>query len=95
MTVVCVSNLWPQAITHAFVTAPEQPDRASARVSLGAGLAVCVAPLLLGTLANTTGLQIAYGIEPCLIITAMVASGLATFWRHAQVTAKRGHSAKL
>jgi fucose permease len=83
-----VSNLWPQAIACAFATAPQQPDRASAKVSLGAGLAISLAPLLLGTLANTTGLKVAYGIVPCLLITALVMNGFAVIWSRAQGVAR-------
>jgi fucose permease len=77
LTGLSISNLWPQALTLAFETVPGQLDQASARVSLGSGLAITIAPLLLGTLANTTGLQLAYGIEPCLLLAAMLTTGIA------------------
>jgi MFS family permease len=88
-----VSNLWPQAIAYAFATSPQQSDRVSAKVSLGAGFAISVAPLLLGTLANRTGLNIAYGIVPCFVITALVMTGFTRNWRPIQTGVKRGKEA--
>lgn len=66
-----IANLWPQAIAQAFSISPQQSDRVSAWVSLGAGLASCVVPLWLGTLANQIGLNVAFGIVPCLATTAL------------------------
>ena len=74
------ANLWPQSITLAFAAAPQQAEQASASVSLAGGLAICVAPLLLGTLANITSLTIAYSIVPCLLITALIVIMVATVW---------------
>lgn len=77
VTGVGIANLWPQAITRAFAAAPQQSDQASARVSFAAGLAICAAPLLVGTLANMTNLATAYATVPCLLITALAVSIIA------------------
>ena len=82
------ANLWPQSIAQAFAIAPKQADQASASVSFAAGIAICAAPLLLGTLANITSLSIAYGIVPFLLLLALVVSVIATSMGNAKKASK-------
>jgi len=65
-----VANLFPLTLTVAVGAAPQQSIVASARVSLGVGTAVLLAPLTLGWTADRVGLQIAYGIEALLLVIA-------------------------
>lgn len=52
-------------------------DVASARVTLGAGLAICTAPLALGSIADQMGIKSAYGATLVLIAAIMLMLRLA------------------
>ncbi|MBU2609885.1 MAG: MFS transporter [Chloroflexi bacterium] len=65
-----VANLFPLSLSVAVGAAPQQTTTASARVSLGVGTAVLLAPLTLGWTADRVGLQNAYGIEALLLVIA-------------------------
>lgn len=65
-----VANLFPLTLSVAVGTAPQKSNTASARVSLGVGTAVLLAPLSLGWAADRVGLQNAYGIEALLLVIA-------------------------
>ena len=65
-----VANLFPLTLSVAVGAAPQQSTTASARVSLGVGTAVLLAPLTLGWTADRIGLQNAYGIEALLLVVA-------------------------
>ena len=67
-----VANLFPLAMTAAVGAAPQQPDAASARVSLALGGSVLVAPLVLGSLADRVGIRGAYAIVPPLLVIAIL-----------------------
>jgi fucose permease len=77
-----VSNLYPMAMAAALGVAPLQPDLASARIYLGLGTSVLISPLLLGALADTTGIQAAYGLIPGLILLAIGLLLISTRLRH-------------
>jgi fucose permease len=62
-----IANLFPLTLSAASNTAPGQANAASARVSLAAGLAILIAPQILGTAADVVGIQSAYGIVVLLI----------------------------
>jgi len=86
-----IANLFPLTLSAATGTAPEQANTASARVSLGAGLAILIAPQVLGSLADLIGIQVAYGIVVLLLgaiigVTAY-ANRLAVRRRHVEATA--------
>ena len=66
-----VGNLFPLTLSVALAAAPGRTDAASARVTLGAGLAVLAAPLTLGWLADRTGIATAYGATFVLIVAAI------------------------
>ena len=63
---------YPLSISRAVAASDSQPDVASARASIGAGLAVGVAPILLGRLADSYGTHTAFLLVPVLLSTAAV-----------------------
>jgi fucose permease len=67
-----VGNLYPLTLTLAVGLAPRQSNTASARISLGVGLAILVAPLVLGWIADRLSLQYAYGIVVVFVMAAAV-----------------------
>ncbi len=74
-----IANLFPLTLSAATGVASELADIASARVSMGAGLAIFLAPQILGTLADSVGIQSAYGVVMLLwagaVVTTIVARG--------------------
>ncbi len=62
LTGLGVANLYPLTLAIALGTVPQRMEAASARLALGGGLAIFSAPLLLGWLAGTLGIQQAYGL---------------------------------
>jgi fucose permease len=69
-----VANLFPFTLAVATGTAPLQLDAASARLSLGAGLAIFLAPFALGWAADNFGLQRAFTIVLVLLVMAVGAT---------------------
>ena len=69
-----VANLFPFALSVATSTAPQQADAASARISLGAGIAIFLAPFALGWAADNFGIQHAFIIVLVLLLMAVGAS---------------------
>ena len=65
-----VANLYPLTLSIAIGLAPDQSNQASARVSMGVGTALLIAPLLLGWLADRLSLQLAYGMVIVLMVAA-------------------------
>jgi hypothetical protein len=57
--------------------APEQANAASARISLGAGLAILIVPLTLGGFADKVGIFNAYGLVAVLLVVATTLAVLA------------------
>lgn len=72
-----VANLFPLTLAAATSISPRNADSASSRVALAAGIAIFIAPLLLGRLADTMGIQRAYGIIAVLVVLALAMAGLA------------------
>jgi MFS family permease len=72
-----VANLYPLSLAIALGTVPGRMGVASARLSLGGGLATLAAPLALGWLAGQLGIQLAYGIIPLLLALAVTLTVLA------------------
>ncbi len=72
-----IANLFPLALAAATDVAPRLADVASARVSLGAGTAIFLAPQLLGTLADGVGIERAFGVVAALLIAALAATLVA------------------
>ena len=64
--------LYPLAASIALASAPKQAQRASIRLVLASGVAILVAPLVLGLVADSTGIVSAW-----LLIPAMCVAGFA------------------
>lgn len=62
------SNLFPLTLSVALGAAPDQANAASARISLGAGLAILSVPFLLGALADRAGIQAAFTVTAALLL---------------------------
>ncbi len=66
-----VANLFPFTLSVATSVAPLQADAASARLSLGAGIAIFLAPFALGWAADNFGIQHAFIIVLVLLLMAV------------------------
>lgn len=71
-----VANLYPCGIALAMASAGKATGAAAARASLGSGLAIILAPLTLGALADTVGIQLAYAAVPVLFALAVASFSL-------------------
>ena len=83
-----VALLYPVILGRALAAWPAQPVRAAARCALASGVAIGVAPLVLGTLADLTTLRAAVLVAPALLLVLLVRCG----WRlrgEGQVTLPR------
>lgn len=72
-----LANVYPLGVALATGAAPGQADRASARLSIAAGLSALIAPFILGALADRIGIGQAFGIAIPLLVLALLAAGLA------------------
>ncbi|BDP41044.1 hypothetical protein DAETH_10130 [Deinococcus aetherius] len=72
-----VANLYPALLSLAVGTAPGREDVASARAALASGLAILLAPFLLGALADASSLFLAQAVVPALLVLAGGALGWA------------------
>lgn len=61
---------FPLGITRVIAASGGRPDQATARASLGAGLAIGLAPWVLGTLADEFGTHLAFLLVPVLLVGA-------------------------
>jgi fucose permease len=66
-----VANLFPFLLSIAMGIAEPASDLASARISLGAGSAILLAPLTLGWIADRAGISTAYLLVALLFVAAM------------------------
>lgn len=66
-----ISNLYPLTMSMAVGIARGQADLASARISLAVGLALLIAPLAIGGLADRSNLQNAFGLVLALMAVAI------------------------
>jgi fucose permease len=75
-----VTNLYPLGMSLAVGSAAQQSDQASARISMGIGLAGLSAPLGLGWLADKMGIQAAFAVVAVLLacVTVLI---MWVFWR--------------
>jgi MFS family permease len=74
-----IGNLFPMALAAAVEHAAGRAATASARMSLAGGLAIFIAPLVLGSWADQIGLSGAFAIVPALVAIALVIALIA--WR--------------
>ncbi|MFI0373383.1 MFS transporter [Actinomadura sp. 1N219] len=72
-----VALLYPVILGQALAAWPSQPVRAAARCALASGVAIGVAPLVLGTLADLTTLRAAVLVAPFLLFVLLIRCG----WR--------------
>ncbi len=63
-----VAGLFPLAVSAGIGVAPEQANTASARISMGAGVAMLSAPFFLGWLADQVQLFYAFGVVIVLVV---------------------------
>lgn len=64
--------LYPVILGQALAAWASQPVRAAARCALASGVAIGVAPLVLGTLADFTTLRAAVFVAPALLVVLLV-----------------------
>jgi fucose permease len=74
LTGLGVGLLYPVTIALALGAVTGRRDTASARATLGSGVAIALAPFLLAALADASGLVVAYGMVPALLLAGWVAS---------------------
>ncbi len=86
-----VANLYPTTLALAVGTAPAQPDQASARATLASGTAIIALPLLLGRIADSVGITLAFGLVGVLTVlaAALLLAVTALLVRTADVAARR------
>jgi MFS family permease len=80
---VGLGNLFPLGMSVAVTLAPEQAASASGRAVAMTSLAVLLAPLLVGTMADATSLRSALAVVP--IMLALATTGLIVVRRQARV----------
>ena len=67
-----IANLYPLTLSVATSIDPEQANRASSRILLAGGLAILVAPQVLASFADSSGIFNAFGVAAALLIAAAV-----------------------
>jgi fucose permease len=72
-----VALLYPISLAAAIRAGKGRSDLASARATLGSGVAIGVAPFVLGLLADAEGVRLAYLVVPLLLLAAWSTSSLA------------------
>jgi fucose permease len=70
--------LYPLTLALAIAGSGGRTDAASARAAFAAGIAIAVAPFVLGALADDAGLATAYAVVPVLLAAGTVSLLLAT-----------------
>jgi fucose permease len=82
-----LGNLFPMGMSLTVALAPERAALASGRAVSTTSLAVLLAPLTVGALADATSLTAAFGVVP--VVLALAAAALALV-RRGQLRARRG-----
>ncbi|MBL8153658.1 MAG: MFS transporter [Anaerolineae bacterium] len=72
-----VANLYPLALSVTSTVGIANPNAASGRTSFGSGLAILIAPQILGALADQSGIQSAYAMVAPLAIGILVVTWFA------------------
>lgn len=67
-----VANLFPFLLSIGMEVAAANSDLGSARLTMGTGIAIFLAPLTLGTVADQTGIAVAYQAVAVLLVVAIV-----------------------
>jgi hypothetical protein len=84
-----VAMLYPISLARAIAAAQGRSDLASARATLGSGLAIGLAPFVLGLLADSRGVHAAYLLVPVALVGIWLTSTLATPSRPAPTVTSR------
>jgi fucose permease len=66
-----IGGVYPLGVSAAIAAAPGNTDAASARLSIGGGGAMLVAPFVLGALADRVGISTAFGIVIPMLLAAV------------------------
>jgi len=69
---VGIGILYPAAASITLAAAPDLPAAASSRLTLATGLAILVAPLVLGVVADFSGITTAWLLVPVLCVGALL-----------------------
>ena len=72
LTGLGIADLYPLLLSIALSVTPAQANITSGRFAFGIGVAIFVAPFLLGRMADALGIQRAYSVVPGLLIGASV-----------------------
>jgi predicted MFS family arabinose efflux permease len=72
-----VALLYPVSLVRALAAWPEEPDRAAARCTFASGLAIGLAPLVLGALADVVGLGTAV-LLPAVLLAWLAVRAIAS-----------------
>ena len=72
-----IGSVYPLGVSVALAAAPGNTDAAAARLAVAGGGAVLLAPLLLGAVADWTGIAAAFGIVPPMLLVAVLLAVLA------------------
>ena len=75
LTGLGIGGVYPLGVSAAIAAAPGNTDAAAARLAIGGGGAILVAPFVLGALADRVGIGTAFGI----VLTIIGATELAYF----------------
>jgi fucose permease len=66
-----IGGVYPLGVSAAIASAPGNTDAAAARLSVGGGGAILVAPFVLGALADRVGIGTAFGIVVPMLLAAL------------------------
>jgi fucose permease len=66
-----IGSVYPLGISAAIASAPDNSDAAAARLAVGGGGAILVAPFILGALADRIGIGAAFGIVVPMLLAAV------------------------
>ncbi len=83
------ANLYPLTLAIGIKVSGNQADKASSRVVFGVGFSIVVFPQVLGGLADQVGIWNAFGIVPVLLISIVIACGLAQYFAQTSITSER------
>ena len=72
-----IGGVYPLGISAAIASAPGNSDAAAARLAIGGGGAILVAPFVLGAMADRTGISTAFGIVIPMLLGALSLALLA------------------
>jgi fucose permease len=71
LTGLGIGGVYPLGIAAAIAAAPGNTDAAAARLAIGGGGAILVAPFVLGALADRVGIGTAFGIVVPMLLAAL------------------------